>query len=886
MEWHSMNAEQISKQLKVRRETGLNTDDAKKRFLKFGANALIQSKPPSFFKKLIAQFSDFMVITLIIAAVISFITSIFSQNSDYIDSIIIISIVVINAAIGILQESKAEKEIESLKKISSPLVKVRRNKKIVRISSAEVVPGEILILSAGDLVAADARVIKSSNLAAEESALTGETFSVEKSSDTLTKSKLSHDEKKNMVFAGSIITRGHAEAIAIATGANTEIGKISSMINLETSEKTPMQKNLASTGKILGICIILISAAVFILGILHHADMFEMFLIAISLAVAAIPEGLPAVITVVLASGVRIMAKHGTIVRKLPAIEALGHATVICTDKTGTLTMNKMTAAEICSASKNEYIHGKSHLNEFCKNFFSIAALCNNSVATKTNNEIIFEGEPTENALLSSALRADIDIKNLNLKFPRRFEIPFDSTRKLMTTVHDFDESSYLVITKGAPDILLKICSKYEDETGGSKILDKKIQVRIQSQISAMTDKALRIVAIAHKKVPKEVFGLSCAEKNLTFTAMVGIIDPPRPETKSAVEECKKAGIRTIMITGDHAGTAKAVAKTVGINHAEIVIGSELDKLTEKELREKVKSCSIFARVSPKHKVKIVKALQKNGEIVAMTGDGVNDAPALKAADIGCAMGKSGTDAAKFASDLILTDDNFSVIVEAVRQGRGIYDNIKKTIHFLLSTNISEVMVVFLAFLIGVPSPLLAIHLLWINLVTDAFPALALGVDPIDKNIMKRQPESSRENIFAGSMGYNIIVEGTLIATMGLLSYSIGKVFYDINPLDPIIGRTMAFLTLGISQTIHTFNVRSKKPLLKTGMFTNKKLVFSVGLCIALQIIVVTIPSLVTFFKTASLDFVQWMSVISLSLIPTAIFEIEKRWNKKQNKNP
>lgn len=876
MKWYNMSTDQVLQKLQVRPQAGLTQEEANRRLLKFGKNVLKQSSPPSFLKKIVAQFSDFMVITLIIAAIVSFVTSILSKNSDYIDSIIIISIVIINATIGVLQESKAEKEIETLKKMSSPLSKVIRGKKIKRISSADIVPGDVLILRTGDLVPADARIIESSNFAAEESALTGETLSVEKSDECLKGLDLPHHEKKNMVFSGSIITRGHGKAITIATGMNTEIGKIASMINDGSEEKTPLQKKLAKTGKIIGICIMLISIAVFVMGVMHKTNMFEMFLISISLAVAAIPEGLPAVITVVLANGVRRMAKLGTIVRKLPAIESLGHATVICTDKTGTLTINKMTVTEIHSASKKE-----TFTSPFGEKIFSLAALCNNSVAEKSGKEFKIEGEPTENALLFQSLKIGINAKELNSKFKRVFEIPFDSARKLMTTVHKMDDDSYCVITKGAPDVLLKICSKYENENGVQEPINSEVMTHIQNCISQMAEKALRVVAIAYKKIPKDHFKLSQAEENLTFATIIGIMDPPRPETKSAVQKCTASGIRTIMITGDHAKTGLAIAKNVGIDYSKAIIGDEIEKLTDAELKKAVRSCSVFARVSPKHKVRIVKALQANGEIVAMAGDGVNDAPALKAANIGCAMGKSGTDAAKAASDIILTDDNFAAVVEAIRQGRGIYDNIKKTIHFLLSTNISEVMIIFLAFLIGIPSPLLAVHLLWINLVTDAFPALALGAEPIEKSIMNKKPENSQKNLFSDGMGYNIAIESTFIAAIGLLSYSIGRVFYDLDPANPVIGQTMAFLTLGISQIIHTFNVRSKKSIFKTGILKSKKLVFAVCLCIILQVIVVTVPKLMTFFKTVPLSFTQWLIVITLSITPVLVSEIEKYLIKK-----
>lgn len=880
MQWHKMSAKEILAKQNVNPNAGLDDAEANLRLIKYGENSISQTKKRGFFKKLFAQFSDFMIITLIFAAIISLVTSFLRNDVNYSDSLIIISIVIINTFIGIFQENKAEKEIESLKKLATPLSKVIRNAKLKRIPSKNVVPGDILMLHTGDLVCADARVLESSNLAVEESAMTGEAFSVDKSSKDYEKNTSVHGEKENMIFAGSIITRGNAKAVVVATGMNTEMGEIASMVGSEKKALTPLQKKLADTGKKLGICIMIISIIIFFLGIMQNSDIFEMLMISISLAVAAIPEGLPAVVTIVLAGGVRKMARKKTIVRKLHAIETLGHASVICSDKTGTLTANKMTVTEIKTACKNETISISK-----IKEIFSMCALCNNSTISKINGKITAVGEPTETALLSHAIKIGINTSKLNDKFKRISEIPFDSARKLMTTIHDNNGHTYKVITKGAPDLLLKICTHYICENGEVKPIDDIVRKNIQSSVKNMASKALRVIAVAYKEIQKENFNIqNDAEKNLIFCAAIGVMDPPRPEVKQAIQECINAGIRTIMITGDHSETAKAIAKSIGINSNSAITGNEIEKLNDRNLKEAVKTCCIFARVSPKHKVRIVKALQSNGEVVAMTGDGVNDAPALKIADVGCAMGKSGTDAAKSASDLILADDNFTAVVEAVRQGRGIYDNIKKTIHFLLSTNISEVMVVLLAFLIGIPSPLLAIHLLWLNLVTDSFPALALGCESISKNVMKKSPENSKKSLFSGGMGYNIFIEGTFIAAIGILSYSTGKVFYDINPLNPVIGRTMAFLTLGISQVIHAFNVRSKKSLIKTGIFGNMKLIYSTVLCIFMQVIVATDPKLITLFKTTPLNFTQWIMVILLSVTPIIVSELEKHFiNHKIN---
>lgn len=878
MNWHSMKFSEVLKKLDVSPDKGLADSEVKKRRLIYGYNSLKEEKKRSFWQKIKAQFSDFMVIILILAAVISLITSFLSAESDYIDTIIILSIVIINTIIGMLQESKAEKEINSLKKLATPLTKVIRDSRIQRIATENLVPGDILALSTGDLVPADARIIESSNLAAEESAMTGESFASQKSEDKIFDPSTPPADQKNMLFSGSVIDRGNAKAVVVRTGMNTEIGKVTRLINTDEISETPLQKRLASTGKITGICIIIISVIVFILGAMQNINLMEMFMISISLAVAAIPEGLPAVVTIVLANGVRRMAKKNTIVRKLPAIETLGHATVICSDKTGTLTLNKMVVSEIRD------IENKHDINDnFSKKLFEMAVLCNNSSITRSHGDISAHGEPTENALIMAGVKCGLNKKSLNADYPRIKELPFDSKRKLMSTVNKTPDKKYKIITKGAPEFLIKICKYYSTEFG-VKNLDENAIEKIKFSINQMAKKSLRTIAIAYKEEHEYIENQE--EKNLIFYGIVGIMDPPRPEAKRAVLECKGAGIKTVMITGDYLETAKAIATELNIfdNNSLALTGSEINKLSDEELKEKVKKCTVFARVSPEHKVRIVKAFQSNGEIVAMTGDGVNDAPALKVADIGCAMGKSGTDAAKSASDIIMADDNFVSVVEAVRQGRGMYDNIKKTIHFLLSTNIGEVAVVLFGFLMRTPPPLLAIHLLWINLVTDAFPALALGMDPIDKNIMKRPPVDSKKSLFSGGLTYNIIIEGCFIAAMGILSFSIGRAFFDLDPYNPIIGRTMAFVSLGLSQLIQTFNVQSRKSLLVTGILSNFKLIYSIAFCMILQIIVVTVPMFNVFFKTSHLNTCEWIIVWLLAAFPLIVSELEKYIlrNKKQ----
>lgn len=883
MNEHTLKSGEVLKKLKTDPKRGLSKTEAKTRLIKYGKNSITYEKSQSFLRKFFAQFSDFMVIILITAASVSFITSVISKSGDYIDTIIILGIVIINAFIGVLQESKAEKEITSLKKLATPLAKVIRNGKKQLIACEEVVPGDILDIGTGDLICADARVIESSNLAAEESSITGESLPIDKSEKEVCPQNAQISERKNMLFTGSIINRGNAKAVVVATGTNTEVGKVEKIVNAEPKIKTPLQAKLSVTGKITSICIIAVSVAVFILGILQKIDFMEMFMISISLAVAAIPEGLPAVVTIVLANGVRRMAKKNTIVRNLPAVETLGHASVICSDKTGTLTLNKMTLREI-----RNYTKSLDFKSDFSKFILTLGTLCNNSETYINSGEIKANGEPTENALIIAAAENNITKKFLSKKYVRILELPFDSSRKLMSVVYKHN-SEYEIITKGAPEILLKKCSHYYTENGIFPINEEILQ-SINKNSSEMASKAMRVLGIAYKyekEIPSDYIGATeKAENNLIFVGLFGIIDPPRPEAKMAVAECKKAGIKPIMITGDSPETAKAIAEKVGVlsKNSKTITGAELSKISDTELKNSVSEYCVFARVSPEHKVRIVKAFQENENIVAMTGDGVNDAPALKIANIGCAMGKSGTDAAKSASDMIITDDNFATIVEAVKQGRGIFENIKKTIHFLLSTNIGEVMVVLLGFLMRLPPPLLAIHLLWINLVTDAFPALALGVDPIDKNIMNRKPLDPQKSLFAGGLGYNIIIEGMFIASMGFLSYSIGRCFFDIDPLHPIIGQTMAFLTLGLSQLIHAFNVQSRKSLFITGFFSNLKLIFAVLICTVLEVITVTVPAFTNFFKTYCLNVLEWFIVIFLSLLPLLISELEKYLESKEIK--
>ena len=770
MDWHSMNYREICKNLDTDIKKGLSSEQVNSRLEKYGKNTLTQKKKQSVFMKFLSQFKDFMVLILLIASGISFATAFLSGDGDFIDPVMILIIVILNAVVGTVQECRAEKAIDALKKLSAPHTKVIRNGRLITIPSDELVKGDIISFESGDLICADCRIIESSSLKAEESALTGESVPSDKHYENIFPKDTPIADRNNMLFSSTFITSGHGKAVVVETGMDTQVGKIAEMIDSEETPDTPLQKSLAKTGRILGISAVIICVVIFVLGIIQKIPPLEMFMISISLAVAAIPEGLPAVVTIVLALGVRKMALHRAIIRHLPAVETLGSASVICSDKTGTLTQNKMTVVNV--SSSNGTVNANSADGMF---ILSLASLCNNSVIS--GNKI--DGDPTETAIVTACSKVGKDKNNLDREFPRVHEIPFSSKSKRMTTVHKLNTGGYRVIVKGACDVLLSLCTR--SAKGGT--VDKS---RITSINNSLAQQAMRVIAVAYKDcqtMPKE----SEVEKDLIFCGMIGMTDPPRPQAKSAVAMCRKAGIHTVMITGDHIITARAVAKEIGIykDGDRAVTGSELDLIPQNELERDIYKYTVFARVAPEHKVRIVKAFQSRGAVTAMTGDGVNDAPALRCADIGCAMGISGTDVAKNSADMILTDDNFSTIVEAVEQGRGIFENIRKTVHFLLSSNIGEILTVLCAFLCRLPSPLLAIQLLWVNLVTDSLPALALGVEPSDPDIMKK-PSDTKKSIFSGGAGRNIIIEGCFIGALAFLAFTIGRVFFDTSG-EPVI---------------------------------------------------------------------------------------------------
>ena len=856
--WETFRKEEVLKELKTNKKTGLTKEEVFSRRQKYGENKLKDKPKESLVIKFIKQFNDFMIIILIIASAISAAVSYFQGENDYIDSIIIIAIVILNAFMGVIQEAKAEKSIEALKQMTPPKAKVIRENETKEINAKDLVPGDIIILEAGNYVPADCRLIESHNLKIEESSLTGENEPVLKDAEMICKKDVALGDQLNMVFMTGIVVNGHAKAVVTGTGMNTKVGKIANMIIEDNAPQTPIQKKLSQVGKTLGIVCLAICLLIFVIGLIKNIEPMEMFMTSVGLAVAAIPEGLPAIVTIVLSIGVTKMAKQNSIIRKLPAVETLGSSKVICSDKTGTLTQNKMRVVEI----KSENIEFISEL----------ATMCTDCTITYKEGKAQVNGEPTEIALVQNGLQNNKNKTELYQKMPRINEIPFDSSRKMMTTIHKIN-NKYRIITKGAPDVLLERCEITTNE-----------KIKVQNENSKMAKKALRVIAVAYKDVeylPNNIESKTI-ENNLNFVGLIGMIDPPREGVKEAVKTCKKAGIKTVMITGDHIETAKAIAKELNIlgKYDKAMTGKELDKIPQNKLEKEIKEYSVFARVTPEHKVRIVKAWQKTGAVVAMTGDGVNDSPALKNADIGIAMGENGTDVAKNAADMVLTDDNFVTIVKAVKQGRNIYDNIKKAIHFLISTNIGEIVTIFVGLILGFKSPLLAIQLLWVNLVTDSLPAIAIGLEPPEKNIMSRKPVDSRKSIFADGLWNKIIVEGVMLGMLTLVAFSIGNKYYGIE-----VGRTMAFLSIGFLELVHSFNIKSEESIFKTGIFENKFLIGSFILGIFVQTIVVIVPSLAQIFKLVPLTNMQWLITIIISILPIPIMEMQKKVNKAKLEN-
>lgn len=891
--WWQIDIPEVEKSLNTNLSNGLSLGEAKVRLEKYGPNQLKEKKGRSPLSIFLEQFQDFIVWILIGAALVS------GFLKEWVDAIAIIAIVILNAILGFIQEYRAEKSLAALKKLSSPTSKVIRDGQHGVISSGELVPGDLIELEAGDNVPADSRLIwLTSNFGVQEASLTGESTPVLKTNLALEEKEIPLADRANMVYMGTSVSSGKARALVCETGMQTELGKIAGMIQEIEQEATPLQKKLEQFGKwIVVLCFILVGL-VFALGLLRGGKILDMFLTAVSLAVAAIPEGLPAVVTIALALGVQRMVKRHALIRKLPSVETLGCATVICSDKTGTLTKNEMTVQAVYAGGslfkvtgigyepKGEFLFDEKPINskdclELNKGLFC-GVLCNGAELIRNNGNYKIVGDPTEGAILTAAAKIGLEKKKLEQEFNFVEEIPFDSERKKMTIVRR-DKDALIAFVKGAPDVLLNDCTEIE-ENGLKRGLSAGDKDRILKVNSDLASCAMRVLAVAYRVLDKEPdkYEAKSIEKELIFVGLIAMIDPPREEVKKAIIECKDAGIKTVMITGDHKNTAVAIAKELGFFKADSLAftGEELDKLNDEEFYNEVERIPVYARVSPEHKLRIVRAWRKRGEIVAMTGDGVNDAPAVKEADIGVAMGITGTDVTKEVSDMVVTDDNFASIVAAVEEGRGIYDNIKKFIHYLLSCNAGEILVMFVSSLIGWPVPLLPIHILWVNLVTDGLPALALGVDSVDPKIMQRVPRKPDEGVVTKQRGFLMLAQGAFIAFCSLLAFSF-VLFIEKEGIAR--ARTAAFIVLACSQLFHSFNCRNMtESLFKIGVFTNKKLILATSVSFLLQMAVVYAPFLQKVFKTEPLGAFDWFLVVAISSFPFWAMEAVKMVNKKK----
>ncbi len=865
MQFHEQTPEAVLSELNSNAQTGLTSAEAEARRQQHGPNRLREKKKKTNLQRFAEQFKDVMILILIAAAIISFVVACTGHDpKEFFEPALILLIVILNATMGVIQESKAEKALEALQNLSAPHTKVIRDGKEQIIEAVNLVPGDIIRLEAGDWIPADARLIRSVSLKCEESALTGESVPSEKDAQATVAADAPLGDRSTMVYSGCSVSYGTALAVVTGTGMNTQMGKIANLLEDAGDNRTPLQDKLAQLGKYLGIVALIACAVIFVIGVINQLEILDIFMTAVSLAVSAIPEGLPAIVTVVLSIGVQRMVKKNAIIRRLPAVETLGSASVICSDKTGTLTQNRMTLVRTwCDGdAESRSFNFSEEQPEATRRLLRLSSLCCDGSVQFEGDREVHIGDPTETALVLAAHRIGMPKDTLNTEFPRVAELPFDSDRKLMTTVNRMD-GRLIVITKGAFDMMAQRC------TSGDLARAKEIT-------EAMSADALRVLAVGYKyidELPSEISS-ETLENGLTFVGLVAMIDPPRPEARDAVAVCRRAGIKPVMITGDHVVTASAIAKDLGIlQEGDLAItGAELDAMNDEELDAKVEQISVYARVSPENKIRIVKAWQRKGQVVSMTGDGVNDAPALKAADIGCAMGITGTDVAKGAADMTLTDDNFATIVDAVREGRGIYSNIRKVVGYLLGTNIGEIIVVFIAMLLWHETPLLSMQLLFINLITDSLPAISLGMEAVEKDVMDRRPKPKNEGLFANGMGVRTALQGLMFGLLALAGYVIGKeVGGSVGQ-----GQTMAFLVLGLSQIVQAYNMRSEHSLFKIGPFSNKYLNLSALASLVLTLAVALTPARIAF----GLEYLRypWLYAVALGLIlvPLLIMELSK----------
>ena len=893
MKFHEMRQEDIEQSLNTNFQEGLSTDDVANRRKQFGYNQLEEAEKQSALLLFFSQFKDFMVLVLLAATLIS------GLLGEYIDAIAIIAIVFINGFLGFFQERKAERSLQALKELSAPQVSVLRDAKWVKIVSKEVIIGDIIRFGSGDRIGADVRLVEANNLEIEESALTGESVPVTKTTKPVNGENMSLGDLENMAFMGTMVTRGNGIGVVTAIGMKTAMGQIADMIQKAETMTTPLQRRLEELGKILITVALVLTALVVGIGVIQGHDMYTMFLAGVSLAVAAIPEGLPAIVTVALSLGVQRMIKKKAIVRKLPAVETLGCASVICSDKTGTLTQNKMTVTHLWSGGRTwtvtgtgyepdgQFYNGQQRVTPHSENalqqLLTFGMLCNHAELVTREESFVVDGDPTEGALLVAGLKAGLSRESLQKKFTIVKEFPFDSTRKMMSIIVVDQNGKHFSVTKGAPDVLV---GKSESVLWEGRLQGKSPEItkKVEDAIGEMSSNALRNIAIAYKPIKGgavEALTEADIEEGVTFIGLQGMIDPPRPEVKQAVKECRAAGIKTVMITGDHVLTAKAIAKQLGIlkNKDRVMDGKALNQMEVHELEEIVDEVSVFARVSPEHKLKIVKALQNRGHVVAMTGDGVNDAPAIKSSDIGVAMGITGTDVAKESSSLVLLDDNFATIKSAIQEGRNIYENIRKFIRYLLASNVGEILVMLFAMILALPLPLVPIQILWVNLVTDGLPAMALGLDKPEDDVMKRKPRHPKEGVFARGLGWKVVSRGFLIGGATLLAFMLS---YKTHPDHLAYAQTVAFATLVMAQLIHVFDCRSEVSVFSRNPFGNMYLVWAVLSSLILMLLVIYVPSLQPIFHTVPIVFKDWLLIIGLSSVPTFLLAGSFFARKKQ----